>query len=108
MGGKSRWFWATMSNKKCLRVEKFQIMKNSVIILWLEGVNPARLSEVPVLGELARDGVDIQLTPLPLFEKGSCYYQTLTGMGSGKIGRFDAVRPEKYDVLEDSRAPDGA
>src|SRR5258706_13834201 len=107
MGGKSRWFWATMSNKKCLRVEKFQIMKNSVIILWLEGENPARLSEVPVMGELARDGVGIQLTPLPLFEKGCSYWQTLTGMRAGKIGRFDPVRPGKYDVLEDSMLPDG-
>lgn len=83
-------------------------MKNSVCILWLEGVSPARLSRVPLLSKLAEDGVDIQLTPLPLAEKGVCYYQTLTGMGSGKIGRFDAVKTEKYDVIEEVGAPEGA
>jgi hypothetical protein len=83
-------------------------MKNSVFILWLEGVNPARLSEVPSLSTLAKEGVDIQLAPSPLAEKKVCYYQTLTGMGSGKFGRFDAVRPEKYSVLEDASMPEGA
>src|SRR6266851_6388817 len=83
-------------------------MKNAVFILWLEGADPKRLSEIPVLSGLAKGGVDIQLTPQPLFEKGTCYYQTLTGMGSGKIGHFDAVRPEKYSVLEEASAPEGA
>jgi len=83
-------------------------MKNSVCILWLEGVSPARLSEVQLLSKLAEDGVDIQLTPLPLVEKGACYYQTLTGMGSGKIGRFDAVKTEKYDVFDEVGVPEGA
>lgn len=83
-------------------------MKHSVCILWLEGVSPARLSEVPFLNKLAEDGVDIQLTPLPLVEKGNCYYQTLTGMGSGKIGRFDAVKAEKYEAFEEAGVPEGA
>lgn len=83
-------------------------MKNSVFILWLEGVNPAHLSENPRLSTLANEGVDIQLTPLPIAEKGVNYYQTLTGMGSGKFGRFDAVRPEKYGVVEDTGVPEGA
>ncbi len=83
-------------------------MKNSVFILWLEGVNPALLSEIPFLSKLAKEGVDIHLTPSPLVEKSVCYYQTLTGMGSGKFGRFDGVRPEKYSVLEDASIPEGA
>ncbi len=83
-------------------------MKNSVCILWLEGVSPARLAEVPFLNKLAEEGVDIQLTPLPLVEKGNCYYQTLTGLGSGKIGRFDAIKTEKYDVFDETGVPEGA
>ncbi len=83
-------------------------MKNSVFILWLEGVNPALLSEIPFLSKLAKEGVDIHLTPSPLVEQSVCYYQTLTGMGSGKFGRFDAVRPEKYSVLEDASIPEGS
>lgn len=83
-------------------------MKNSVFILWLEGVKPEHLSVVPSLAELAADGVDLQLKPLPLVEKGVCYYQTLTGMGSGKLGRFDAVRSEGYRAYEDTNIPEGA
>lgn len=83
-------------------------MKNTISILWLEGVSLGRLSQVQLLSKLAEDGVDIQLTPLPLVEQGNCYYQTLTGMGSGKIGRFDAFKTEKYEVFEETGTPEGA
>lgn len=83
-------------------------MKNSVLILWLEGVSPEELSAIPALEKLSKGGVDIQLTPLPIMEKSNCYYQTLTGMGSGKFGRFDSVRAERYSVLEDASIPEGS
>ncbi|HLH61723.1 MAG TPA: hypothetical protein VKV20_08570 [Ktedonobacteraceae bacterium] len=83
-------------------------MKNSLCLLWLEGVRPERLSAVPFLTEQAKNGVDLQLVPLPLSEKSVCYYQTLTGMGSGKLGRFDAVYPSGYKAQEDTGVPDGA
>src|SRR6185312_4939618 len=83
-------------------------MKNPVFLLWLEGVNPESLSVVPSLAKLAARGVDLQLAPLPLGEKGVSYYQTFTGTGSAKFGRFDAVHPEKYAVREDASVPDGA
>jgi hypothetical protein len=83
-------------------------MKNPVFLLWLEGVNPESLSVVPSLAKLAARGVDLQLAPLPLGEKGVSYYQTFTGTGSAKFGRFDAVHPEKYAVREDPSVPDGA
>lgn len=82
-------------------------MKNSAFVLWLEGVDPLIFSQVPALTELARRGIDLRLTPLPLVEKGVCYYQTLTGMGSGKFGRFDAVHPEGYRAYEEATIPDG-
>ncbi len=82
-------------------------MKNSVCLLWLEGVRPESLSTVPSLAKLATSGVDLQLAPLPLSEKSVCYYQTLTGMGSGKFGRFDAVYPAGYKAQEDTSVPDG-
>jgi hypothetical protein len=83
-------------------------MKNPVFLLWLEGVNPEGLSVVPFLAKLAARGVDLHLAPLPLGEKGVSYYQTFTGTGSAKFGRFDAVHPEKYAVREDPNVPDGA
>jgi hypothetical protein len=83
-------------------------MKNTVFILWLEGVNPELLSAVPSLTKLAQNGVDIRLTPTPLAEKDVCYYQTLTGMGSGKLGRFDAVRPEGYSAIRETSIPEGS
>lgn len=82
-------------------------MKNSVLILWLEGIDPASLTSLPSLARLAASGVDLRLTPLPLAEKSVCYYQTLTGMGSGKIGQFDAVRPEEYQACEETTIPEG-
>jgi hypothetical protein len=83
-------------------------MKNSVFILWFEGLNPEIFSTVPSLTRLATDGVDLRLAPLPLFERGVCYYQTLTGTGSGKFGRFDAVYPERYTARESPGIPEGA
>lgn len=83
-------------------------MKNRVFLLWLEGLNPESLSAVPAVAKLAAGGVDLQLAPLPLFEKRVSYYQTLTGTGSAKFGRFDAVHPEKYTAREDVDVPDGA
>lgn len=83
-------------------------MSNSVFILWLENVDPAILSAVPSLKRMAANGVDIHLAPLPLTEKRVCYYQTLTGMGAGKFGRFDAVKPEAYCARPEDEVPDGA
>ena len=82
-------------------------MNNSVSIVWLEGIHPARLSELPGVSALLSQGVDVQLTPQPLVEMRQCYYQTITGMGAGKIGRFDAVRPENYRVQENTETPEG-
>ncbi len=83
-------------------------MKNSVCLLWLEEVRSERLAAVPFLAEQAKNGVDLQLAPLPLSEKSVSYYQALTGMGSGKFGRFDAVYPSGYKAQEDTSVPDGA
>ncbi len=83
-------------------------MKNSVFVLWLEGVNPALLSQVPAVSSIAASGADLQLTPAPLVEKSGCYYQMLTGMKPGKLGHFDSVYPEKYQVYEDTTVPYGA
>lgn len=83
-------------------------MRNSVFVLWLEGVQPALLSQVPSIASLAASGADVQLTPTPLVEKSSCYYQLLTGMTPGKLGYFDNVYPEKYSVYEDTSVPYGA
>ena len=83
-------------------------MKNSTFLLWLEGVDPNLLTTIPSLAKLAAGGVDLRLTPLPLVEKGVCYYQTLTGMGSAKFGRFDTVHPERYQACSDTGIPEGA
>jgi len=83
-------------------------MRNSVFVLWLEGVHPATLSQVPTVSSLAASGADLQLTPAPLVEKNGCYYQMLTGMKPGKLGYFDTVYPEKYQVYEDTLVPYGA
>ena len=82
-------------------------MRCSAYVLWLENVDPETLSTVPSLKSMRVHGVDLYLTPLPLVEKRVCYYQTLTGMGSGKIGRFDAVRPEAYRTRPENDVPDG-
>ena len=83
-------------------------MGNSVFILWFGGLNPAVFSAVPSLTRLAGSGVDLQLAPLPLVEERTCYYQTLTGAGSGKFGRFDTVYPERYSACADLSIPEGA
>lgn len=83
-------------------------MKNSVIVVWLEGVNPTLLSSSPSVAKIAAKGVDLKLMPLPLAEQSVCGYQLLTGMGSGKFGHFDAVRPEGYTVQREENVPDGA
>ena len=83
-------------------------MKNSVFVLWLEGVQPALLSQVPAVSSIVASGADLQLTPAPLVEKSGCYYQILTGMKPGKLGHFDSVYPEKYQVFEDVSVPYGA
>jgi len=56
---------------------------------------------------MAAEGVDIHLTPQPLTEKRTCYYQILTGMGAGKFGYFDAVKPVAYHVHLEDGIPDG-
>lgn len=83
-------------------------MSNSVFVLWLEGVTPELCEQVPALVALTKQGVDLRLAPLPLNEPQQCYYQLSTGMGAGKIGRFDAVRPDNYGVREEQGLPEGA
>ena len=82
-------------------------MNNSVSIVWLEGIQPEELAALPGVSALLAQGVDVRLTPQPLVEARQCYYQTLTGMGAGKIGRFDAVRAENYSVQENTETPEG-
>jgi len=83
-------------------------VSNQVFILWLENVDPELFSAIPSLKRMAAEGVDIHLTPQPLIEKRTCYYQALTGMGSGKSGYFDAVKPIAYHVHSVDDVPDGA
>lgn len=82
-------------------------MNNSVSIVWLEGIQPEKLAELPGVSALSKQGIDVRLTPQPLVEAKQCYYQTLTGMGAGKIGRFDAVRAENYSVQQNTETPEG-
>jgi hypothetical protein len=77
-------------------------------MLWLEGIAPDRLRSLPAAQAVAEVGVDARLVPLPLAESTNCYYQTLTGMGSGKLGRFDSVRPIAYRPHPDAGTPEGA
>lgn len=83
-------------------------MSDEIDILWFEGIAPERLRALPSVRALAARGVDARLTPQPLAEATNCYYQTLTGLGSGKLGRFDAVRPVAYTPHEEADAPEGA
>ena len=83
-------------------------MKNSALILWFEGLNPAVFGDIPTLSSLAAGGVDVVLQPAPLVERSTCYYQMMAGIGSGKTGRFDAVYPEQYTAREDPGTPEGA
>jgi hypothetical protein len=82
-------------------------MKQSLYLLWLEGLDPERLESIPALAQLKARGIDVRLSPLPPVEDGQCTYQALTGMGPGKFGRFDAVRPEGYRVVQESGVPEG-
>jgi hypothetical protein len=84
------------------------VVSNSVFVVWLEGVAPAQFEQMPELMLLAEQGVDVCLAPLPLSEARQCYYQFLTGMGAGKLGRFDAVRPDHYVAREELEMPEGA
>lgn len=83
-------------------------MGEGVDILWLGGIAPERLRALASIRMIAAQGVDVRLLPLPLAETITCYYQTLTGMGSGKLGRFDAVRPVAYEPQEEAEVPEGA
>lgn len=83
-------------------------MKSSVIIVWLEGMKPENFAKMSSLKKLAVTGIDVRLRPLPLEEKRVSYYQTLTGIGSGKSGLFDSVYPDKYQVYPERRRPEGA
>jgi hypothetical protein len=83
-------------------------MGNSVAVLWLEDVNPLGLSEVSALKKLGKNGVDVRISPLPLIEKQVSYYQILTGCGSGRFGRFDAVYPVEYVPREENDISDEA
>ena len=56
-------------------------MKNSVIVVWLGGVNPTLLSSSSSVAKIAAQGVDLKLMPLPLAEQRACEYQLLTGAG---------------------------
>ncbi|MDQ2714030.1 MAG: hypothetical protein M3Z08_03910 [Chloroflexota bacterium] len=84
------------------------MQKGSVYLLWLEGVDPERLEAVPAVMRLKARGTNVSLAPLPLVERGQCYYQMFTGMGPGRFGRFDAVHPEAYSVRDNSDLPEGA
>ena len=82
-------------------------MSARVEILWFEGIAPERLGLLPAVQAMLGRGVDAHLRPLPLAEATNCYYQTLTGLGSGKTGRFDAVRPVGYRPCADTETPEG-
>ena len=83
-------------------------MGDALAILWLEGVMPDRLRALPSARTIAARGVTAWLAPMPLAEATNCSYQTLTGLGSGKLGRFDAVRPVAYEARADTETPEGA
>jgi hypothetical protein len=83
-------------------------MKNSVSLLWLEGIQPEQMPALPSIASLLSQGVDVRLAPQPLAEARQCYYQTMTGMGAGKLGRFDAVQPENYSAKPVGEDAEGA
>jgi hypothetical protein len=84
-------------------------VSSTVFVIWLENVDPELLSAVSSFEYISTNGIDIHLTPYPLAENRACYYQTLTGMGSGKLGYFDSVKPIDYHVhSEENTPPDGA
>jgi hypothetical protein len=83
------------------------MMSASVDILWFEGIAPERLGSLPTVQAMLARGVDARLTPLPLADATNCYFQTLTGLGSGKTGRFDVVRPVGYRARAETETPEG-
>ena len=83
-------------------------MGDEIDILWFEGVAPERIWTLPSVRALAARGVAARLEPLPLAEATNCYYQTLTSLGSGKLGRFDATRPDAYAARDEADTPEGA
>lgn len=83
-------------------------MRHSCYLLWLSGVEAELLAQIASLPLLASEGVELHVTPLPLSEQQQCAYQILTGMGAGSLGRFDAVRPEAYQVVDETNTPEGA
>lgn len=82
-------------------------MRKPVYICWLEGMDPQCLTHIPALSSLAAQGVDLRIEPLPLVEQQQCYYQMMTGMGPGKFGRFDGVRPDNYQARATRNIPAG-
>lgn len=83
-------------------------MVTCALILWLEGIDPLRLEQVPAVEAIATHGADLHLVPSPLAEQSTCRYQTLTGMGNGSFGRFDGVRPGNYIAHTEAGIPEGA
>src|SRR5581483_2286582 len=78
-------------------------VENPISLLWLADIDPANIEGLPSLQQMRTHGADLRLAPLPPAEKGQCYYQSLTGMGPARFGRFDAVQAEGYRTLP---APD--
>ncbi len=74
-------------------------VENPISLLWLADIDPASIEALPSIQEMRTHGADLRLAPLPPAEKGQCYYQSLTGMGPAKFGRFDAVQAEGYHAL---------
>ena len=83
-------------------------MEHPISLLWLADIDPAQIATLPSLLEMSTHGAALRLTPLPLAEKTQCYYQTLTGMGPGKFGRFDAVQPEGYRAVPTTEIADSS
>ncbi len=82
-------------------------MQNSALIVWFEGLDPDVLLNIPAINALEASGLHLKLLPTPLVEKESLFYQTLTGLEAGKIGKFDHVVFDKYRIYEDRRVPPG-
>lgn len=83
-------------------------MEHPISLLWLADIDPAQIETLPSLLEMSTHGADLRLTPLPLAEKTQCYYQTLTGTGPGKFGRFDAVQAEGYRAVPTAEIADSS
>ena len=83
-------------------------VENPISLLWLADIDPASIDALPSFQDLGTHGADLRLAPLPPAEKGQCYYQTLTGIGPGKFGRFDAVQAEGYHALPTASPTDSS